>query len=206
MDVKYLIKKMIQKIFSQPIVRSSSISKKAAVWNNCLIINCQIDDFSYVSSYTNMYYVKMGKFCSVGPYCCVGGASHPIDFVSTSPVFLNGRNALNTHFANIPYEPYKEIVIGNDVWIGAKCCIKSGITIGDGAVIGMGSVVTKDVGPYEIWGGNPAKLIRKRFDEDVVNGLLDCKFYQLTDKELLNIGDKIRNPREFLGICRKNRG
>ncbi|MEH2957650.1 CatB-related O-acetyltransferase [Candidatus Merdisoma sp. JLR.KK006] len=194
MDIKYYIQKAFQKVLSQPIVRSSKISNKSAVWNDCLIIDSEIDDYTYVSDHTNIYYAKIGKFCSIASYCLIGGASHPIEYVSTSPVFLEGRNALKTHFANIPYKPYKETFIGNDVWIGAKCCIKGGVTIGDGAVIGMGSVLLKDVGAYEIWAGNPAHFIRKRFDDETISKLLEMKWWKLSKEDIAVIADNFNTP------------
>ena len=78
-----------------------------------------------------------------------------------------------------------DIVIGNDVWIGYEAVILSGVTIGDGAVIGTRAVVTKDVPPYAIVGGVPAKLIRKRFDEDVISRLVELRWWDW-DKERIN--------------------
>lgn len=198
MEIKYLVRKGLQKILSGPIIRQSVINKNAAVWNDCMVINSSIDEYSYVSDHTSMYYVRIGKFCSVGPYCAIGGASHPIDFVSTSPVFLEGRNALKKNFANLPYEPYKETVIGNDVWIGGHCCIRSGVKIGDGAVIGMGSVLLHDVGTYEIWAGNPARMIRKRFDDEMIEKLESICWWDGNKTELYEVGESESNPSQFI--------
>ena len=76
--------------------------------------------------------------------------------------------------------------------------IKQGVTIGNGAVVGMGSVVTKDVEPYTIVAGNPAKLIRKRFDDDTIQRLLKSKWWELDDLELLKYAKNIKNPEKFL--------
>ena len=198
MDIKYFLQKAFQKVFCKPIVRSSKISKKAAVWNNSLIINSEINDYSYVSDHTSIYYTKIGKFCSISSYCAIGGASHPIDFVSTSPVFLEGRNAMNTHFAKLPYKPYKKTQIGNDVWIGTHCCIKSGISIGDGSVVGMGSVVIKDIGSYEIWAGNPARFIRKRFKNEDIVELQKYQWWNMNDEEINMVAYNMNNINLFL--------
>lgn len=197
-NLKYYFLKACQKVFSQPVIRSSKISKKAAVWNDCLIIDSQIADYSYVSDHTSIYFTKIGKFCSIASYCSIGGAAHPTEYVSTSPVFLEGRNALKKNFANHKYTPYKETIIGNDVWIGGHSCIKGGVTIGDGAVVGMGSVVLKDIGPYEIWAGNPARFIRKRFDDDVVEALLKTRWWELQDSDLEVLGEANDTPKLFL--------
>lgn len=106
---------------------------------------------------------------------------------------MEGKNYLKVNFASIPYENTAETVIGNDVWVGASCLIKAGVTIGDGAVIGMGSVVTKDIGPYEIWAGVPAKRIKCRFAEDTVRKLLELQWWnwsQNTIKKKANLFDQ----------------
>lgn len=198
MDIKYCFLKICQKVLSQPIVRSSRLSKKSAIWNDCLIINSEINDYTYVSDHTSIYYTKIGKFCSIASHCTIGGAAHPVDFISTSPVFLEGRNALKTNFAKLHYKPYRETVIGNDVWIGAKCCIKGGIKIGDGAIIGMGSVLLKDVGPYEIWAGNPAHFIRKRFDDDTILELLKVEWWHFNEEEIRRLSVSFNDSRAFL--------
>ncbi|MHA7841665.1 MAG: CatB-related O-acetyltransferase [Gammaproteobacteria bacterium] len=114
----------------------------------------------------------IGKFCSIasGVKFMLGGtqghtyewiASYPLDFLEED---FDGYN-------NVPPKAQQlkgDTVIGNDVWIGAEAMIMPGLKIADGAVIGARSLVTKNIGPYEIWGGNPAKLIKKRFsDEDI---------------------------------------
>ena len=197
MNIKYYFLKLCQKVFSQPLIRSSTISRKSSIWNDSSIINCSIDDYSYISDHTSIYFTKIGKFCSIASYCSIGGASHPVDFASTSPVFLEGRNALGVNLAKCKYKPYKETIIGNDVWIGARCCIKSGFRIADGAVVGMGAVVVKDIGPYEIWAGNPAHFIRKRFPDETISKLLQSKWWNLPPRILKNAAKEVNSPIKF---------
>lgn len=123
----------------------------------------------------------IGKFCSIasGVKFMMGGthghnynwiASYPLDFLDDN---YDG-------YVSIPPKGYNlkgNTVIGNDVWIGAESLIMPGIHIGDGAVIASRSVVVKNVGPYEIWGGNPACLIKKRFKDDEIEKLLDIKWW-----------------------------
>ena len=118
-------------------------------------------------------------------HCGIGGGIHPSDHVSTSPVFLQGRNILGKNFANIPYEPSKKVTIGNDVWIGEGVYIKSGINVGNGAVIGAHSVVTHDVEPYSVVVGIPAREIRKRFDDEVINQLQAIKWWDWSEDKIL---------------------
>ena len=85
---------------------------------------------------------------------------------------------------SIPYKPYKKTIIEHDVWIGTNAIIKAGVKISTGAVIAMGAVVTKDVGPYEIWGGVPARLIKKRFSEEKIKNLLNSMWWDLNRNEI----------------------
>ena len=106
----------------------------------------------------------------------MNGANHLTDAVSTYPFAIFGADWQNAMDGKT--YPYKgDLVIGNDVWIGYKATIMAGVTIGDGAIIASNSVVTKDVEPYSIIGGNPAKLIRKRFPEDKINQLLESEWW-----------------------------
>ncbi len=178
-------------------VRNSVIHPKASVGNGAQIVNCKIGRYSYVYE-TSVTETEIGAFCSIAAGCSIGGGSHPTDWVSTSPVFYKGRNVLKTNFSQNEYPEFKKTVIGNDVWIGAKCMIKGGVTIGDGAVIGMGSVVTHDVPPYEIWAGNPARLIRKRFDDKTIQRMLELKWWELSDEQLKKCGDKFSTPSELI--------
>jgi len=122
--------------------------------------------------------LKIGKFCSIsdGVIIFLGG-NHRTDWISTYPfMYFVGEWP---EAKDIPGHPASkgDVIIGNDVWFGYGAMIMSGITIGDGAVIGAGAVVTKDVEPYSIVAGNPAQLIRKRFDEETIRQLLKIKWW-----------------------------
>ena len=121
----------------------------------------------------------IGSFCSIGSgaaFIMAGNQGHRNEWISTFPFFFmpevpEFENATNG------YLPAGDTVIGNDVWIGSEAIIMPGITVGDGAVIGTRALVTKNVEPYAIVGGNPAKTIRKRFDEDSIALLLEMKWW-----------------------------
>lgn len=194
-NLKYKFARLLTR---QPVaIRGSKIHKKAAVGNGAVVINSTIGKYSYIYG-SSLIEADMGAFCSIAAGCSIGGGKHPVDFVSSSPVFYNKGNVLHTNFANTPFEEYAKTTIGNDVWIGARCLVKGGITIGDGAIIGMGSVVTHDVPPYEIWAGNPAKCIRKRFDDATIAKLLELKWWDWEDERLKKYGDLFRSPEELL--------
>ncbi|MHB9131488.1 MAG: CatB-related O-acetyltransferase [Armatimonadota bacterium] len=136
-----------------------------------------IGDYSYVSEGTYIGCAQIGKFCSIGHYCLIGMFEHPTDYVSTSPFLYGegnifGMTPLHNDLANPP-------IIGNDVWIGGQSIILQGVHIGDGAIIAGGAVVTKDVPPYAIVGGTPAKVIRMRFDQDKIGYLCRLRWWDL---------------------------
>lgn len=137
---------------------------------------------------------RIGRFCSIASNVRIGFPEHSISFISSHPMFRYAANSdwlddffpklhdeweLEMHDKNIESYKNKSILtsIGNDVWIGYGARILNGINIGDGAVIGLGAVVTKDVEPYAIVGGNPAKVIKKRFDDSVIERLLEIKWW-----------------------------
>ena len=121
----------------------------------------------------------IGKFCAIARDVkfIMNGANHKIDAITTYPfsIFGNGWERVTPKIEDLPYKG--DTVIGNDVWIGYDSLIMPGITIGDGAIIAARSVVVRDVAPYSIAGGNPAKEIRKRFDDDFINLLQAVKWW-----------------------------
>ena len=119
--------------------------------------------------------LKIGKFCSIGSGVMILlGGEHRPDWVTTYPFSVLFKKFDDFHGASTTKG---DVVIGNDVWIGMNVLILSGVKVGDGAVIGACSVVTRDVEPYAIVVGNPARLIRKRFDQAVINKLLEIKWW-----------------------------
>lgn len=184
MMFKYYISKLFRKVIALPSIKNSTIPETSIIGSMCSINECKMGKYSYVGDFTNISYARIGSFTSISSYCAIGGGEHPIDWVSTSPVFTEHRSVLRFQFAQNCFNPYKEVSIGNDVWIGTHCLIKSGISISDGAIIGMGSVVTKDVGPYEIWAGNPAKLIRKRFPDKIIADLIRSEWWTWNNNKI----------------------
>lgn len=121
----------------------------------------------------------IGKFCMIasGATFIMNGANHKMDGITTYPfnIFGGDWEVVTPTLEELPYKG--DTVIGNDVWIGADVTIMPGIKIGDGSIIATKSVVTKNIEPYSIVGGNPANLIRKRFSEKKIKELLDMKWW-----------------------------
>ena len=170
-NIKFYISKALRKYLNPPAIRDSQLDPTVAIWDNCIISNSTIGRYTYVSDHSRISHTRIGSFCSIGTLCQIGGASHPMEFVSTSPLFYKGRNAFGRHIANNEFIEYENTKIGNDVWIGYEAVIMPGVRIGDGAIVGTRAVVTKDIPPYTIVGGVPAKPIRKRFDDATVEKL-----------------------------------
>lgn len=128
----------------------------------------------------------IGKFCSIAPEVrfIMDGGNHRMDG-STFPfnIFGNGWEAHTPTLEDLPIKG--DTIVGNDVWIGRRATIMPGVRIGDGAIISSEAVVVKDVEPYTIVGGNPAREIRKRFSSEVVQALLDIKWWD-KDIKLIN--------------------
>jgi len=195
MDIKYKISRLFNRRMS--MIKNSQIHKKASVGNGAQIVNAQIDRFSYVYE-SKILNADVGAFCSIAPNVVVGGGAHPTDWVSSSPVFYKGKNVLRANFSDNAFEEFKRTKIGNDVWIGSNVLIKGGVSIGDGAIIGMGSVVTHDVPPYEIWAGNPARCIRKRFDDAIIDELLKLQWWTWDEEKLQKYGPYFNEPKKLL--------
>lgn len=138
---------------------------------------------TYIRSGSEIHNVsRIGRYCSFGSGVVLGldRGAHPIEWATTSPYIYKD-------FSSSP----KMVDIGHDVWIGQGAVVLSGVSIGNGAVIGVNSVVTKDVEPYQIVAGNPAKPIRYRFDEDIIAKLQNSKWwdYPIEDLKKCNYQD-----------------
>lgn len=189
----YIFHRIIKKLRGSAISKSS-VHKKATIGSGSTVIGSAFDRYSYCGYDCLFVNCNVGAFSSIANRVTVGGAGHPVHFVSTSPAFIAREYSGRGIFASLEFDCYSETVIGNDVWIGEGVYIKGGLNIGDGAIIGMGSVVTKDVPPYAIFAGNPAKLIRMRFDEEVIASLLELKWWNLPDENLKQKGFMFDSP------------
>lgn len=148
------------------------------------------------ASYTSarMVNVTAGKFCSIGRAEIGGQGRHPTRWLTTHPAFYSARGQSGLSFCTVEHfaqEP-RETLIGNDVWIGDGAVVMEGVTIGDGAIIAASAIVVKSVSPYTVVGGGPAKVIRDRFPPDVIEALLNWKWWDLPEHALRMHSSKFR--------------
>lgn len=154
--------------------------------------NIEIGDYTYgtpkVYPWSGGAKLKIGKFCSISNNVTIfTGGGHRYDWVSTYPFNVLWKEASHIKGNPVSRGP---VIIGNDVWIGYGATILDGVKIGDGAVIGTNALVTKDVPPYAIVGGNPAKIIKYRFDEKKIGELLEMKWWDWDERDIReNIGN-----------------
>lgn len=196
MRLYYLYSKFVKKIQGTCII-NSTIDKSSVVGTSCNVVGLEMGRYSYCGDSCQIVNAEIGAFCSISDHVYIGGAEHPMDWLSTSPVFQNVRHSgPSKRFAKYDLPKYKRTIIGNDVWIGHGVTIKQGVVIGNGAVVGSNALVTKDVPPYAVVGGVPAKLIKHRFPQDVINRLEVIQWWNLPNEKITDIVElfHIKNP------------
>jgi carbonic anhydrase/acetyltransferase-like protein (isoleucine patch superfamily) len=185
--------------------QNSVLGINTTIFKSAKIIDSTVGDFSYVQEGTKVLSCDIDKYCSIGGSSFIGLPEHPLEFISTSPVFYDPEQPLDKFLVKkqLILQPQKRTIINADVWIGQGSLVKSGVQIGVGAVIGAGTIVTKDVGPYEIVAGSPSRLIRYRFEKALIQELLESKWWEMSTEKLEQLSDHFNFPEKFLLELRK---
>lgn len=215
---RYLIKQKLKKRSEVIFGTNTAVNLKCkfegknAIGSNTILMNSTIGLATYISGNCKLNKIKVGRFCSLGQNIKNGIARHPSSvFVSSHPCFFSPDKQAGFTFSDesvfeehlyIDDEKNFHLQIGNDVWIGNDVTLFDGITIGDGAIIANGAIVTKDVAPYSIIGGVPAKLIKMRFKESQILFLRQFKWWNKDFNWIKENQSKFSNIEKFIDLVK----
>lgn len=156
----------------------SKLKEHVAIQRNSLVYNTEFGRYTYTGKNFTSWHSKIGAFCSISWNVSIGGANHDYRRMTTHSFLYSPEYECCGDEPG--YDRFDSpCIIGNDVWIGANACICRGVTVGNGAVIGAGAVVTHDVQPYSIVAGVPAAMIKMRFSEEIIKILSDSEWWNL---------------------------
>ena len=173
------------RLWNNVSVNYLSIHNYVSIGPDCTIDTTNISSFTYLGKECWLKKVNIGKYCSIAQNFTCGPGNHPTHMISTSPVFYFEYPVCGTSFSSKDtVEESQTSIVGHDVWIGANVFVKSGITIGNGAIVAAGAIVMKDVTPYSIVGGVPAKEIRKRYTNEDIAILQDIQWWNWPEEYL----------------------
>ena len=186
-------------IYSTSRINNSTLSDWVVVFDNVILHNCHVGKHSYIQKNSRIFNCNIGNFCSIASNVSIAPGLHVMTGVSTHPSFYLKNTPLAITFAEKDvFEPQKEVSIGHDVWIGENVIILDGITVGTGAIIAAGSVVSKNVEPYCVVGGVPAKLLKYRFSSDIIAALLKSEWWNRPNSWLKENYESFRDISNFL--------
>jgi virginiamycin A acetyltransferase len=176
-----------------------SFEKYVRIGFNVLLSKVNIGSYTYIGSGSIIKNCTIGRFCSIAPEVRIGLGIHPVrESISTYPGFYSGKAAYSTSLrVEESFKEYQEVIIGNDVWIGARTMIRDGVKIGNGAVVGAGAVVTRDVEPYCIVVGVPARIVGQRFSNENISKLQTYCWWDKDIDYLKSISHLFMRPNDF---------
>ncbi len=166
-------------------IKGSYIGDYCSIDRQNFVLNSKLDDYTYTGPWNMIFECSIGKYCSISYGVTIGPPEHNYKLLSTHPFIYRSKYDFFDDNETIQQQRFeKKLDIGNDVWIGCNSVIARGISVGDGAVIGANSFVNKNIPPYAIAVGSPAKVIKYRFNEEVIDILKDIKWWNLPPEKI----------------------
>jgi len=187
------------RFYSSSEIAGSVFGNYVVIFDNNKIYNSKIDSYSYIQVGSRIFNCEIGKFCSIASSVSIAPGIHDLNKVTTHPALIQKSTPLPKVFAtrnNIKI--CEKVFIGHDVWIGEKVVILDGVAIGNGAVIATGAIVIKDVEPYEVVGGVPAKHIKYRFDKQTIEIIQDSQWWNYSDEWFEKNHELMLNMDQFI--------
>ena len=200
LEIKYFKKRI--KLGYLTNVRNSIFEGNNVLYDGVRFWYSTLGEYSYIAKNSQISRTNIGKFCAIGPNVMIGLGTHPTSqFVSIHPAFYSTlKQASVTFVSSNLFKEQSKITIGNDVWIGANVLIADGVEIANGAIVAAGAIVTKNIGAYEIVGGVPAKIIRKRFTESQIDFLLKFQWWNKDKNWLKKNSNAMKDIESFIAF------
>lgn len=178
------------RIHSTAQLKSVKLGRYAEIGERVILREVIVGDFSYFERNGEGIYAQIGKFCSIAANVRINALEHPMERPTTHKISYRPNEYFRYLGVDADFRSRRQqdkVIIGNDVWIGHGAVITPGVNIGHGAVIGANAVVTKNVAPYSIVGGVPAQIIRKRFDDAIIERLLALGWWDWPVEKLYEV-------------------
>lgn len=182
-----------------------NLEKYVTIFGNTIVYAANIGAYSYIQMNSRIFNCDIGRFCSIAANVCIAPGIHDIRQVTTHPSFYFYIPSLPRIFVSPDKLPVsKRVNIGHDVWIGEKVVILDGVKVGNGAVVAAGAVVTKDVEPYSVVGGIPARFIKYRFDDQTIRTLQESQWWNFSDKWFEEHVEVMQDLDLFVGLIKSS--
>ena len=193
-------------ISASAVVTDCMVGEYTEIAADVWMVESSLGNYSYAMERSNIIYSDIGKFVNIASEARINPVNHPLDWVSQHH-FLYRTRQYKMRESNNPdvfnWRKLQRVTIGHDVWIGHGAIILPGLTVGNGAAVAAGSVVTKDVSPYSIVAGNPAKTVRKRFPKSIWTELEEIGWWDWDHETLKERLDDFYNLRRFVRLYGK---